>query len=115
MEATTVTLQSSQRPQSATTNVWKYGTVAAATLTLWTPTAGKQIALTDLILSVDTATTVVIYYNTTATTIAKFSFAAQGGMTHSFRLPVIAGAVNHVLYIDNSAGNLYATAVGYEL
>jgi len=81
---------------------------------LWTPASGKKFALTDLIISVDTAMTVTVKDGTA--TIYEFYLAANGGAVINLKTPYVSSAADNVLkYSTSTAGKISISVEGYEV
>jgi len=82
--------------------------------TLWDPTAGKKFVITDIIISVDTAMTVML--SDVTTLIFQFFFAANGGCVINLQTPYESTAADNILkYTNTVAGNISITVEGYEV
>lgn len=101
------------------TTVYKYlAKSTTADATLWDPAAGKEVVLTDVIISISgTATDVNLAFGSgtdLTTQFMKFHGDVRGGLTHTFRSPIRGGADNN-LNIDLSAAQaMTITVSGYE-
>ncbi len=101
------------------TTIYKYlAKSTTADATLWDPSAGKKVVVTDVIISISgTATDVNLAFGagTTLTTqFLKFHGDVRGGLTHHFRSP-IKGGTDENLNIDLSAAQaMTITVCGYE-
>lgn len=102
-----------------TTHVKKYYTNAGAVTDgiIWSPAAGKRWYVTDIFIQVSAAATVTLEDDLAAgdSAIWKAELAANSGWSHSFNTPWFSGEDAADLIITTSAGNVYVTAVGYEI
>lgn len=102
-----------------TNHVKKYYTNAGAVTDgiVWSPAAGKRWYVTDLIISVSAATTVLIEDDKVGgdEAVMKLDLAANSGLVVPFRTPLFSGEDAADLLVTTSAGNIYITAVGYEV
>lgn len=99
--------------------VKKYYTNAGAVTDgiVWSPAAGKRWYVTDIIINVSAACTVTFEDDKAGgdEAVAKFEFAANSGMAHSFNTPWFSGEDAADLLVTTSAGNIYITITGYEI
>lgn len=99
--------------------VKKYYTNAGAVTDgiIWSPAAGKRWYVTDIFIQVSAAATVTLEDDLAAgdSAIWKAELAANSGWSHSFNTPWFSGEDAADLIITTSAGNVYVTAVGYEI
>jgi len=102
-----------------TNHVKKYYTSAGAATDgiVWSPAAGKRWYVTDLIISVSAATTVTLEDDLTGgdSVVLKLDLAANSGLVVPFQTPLFSGEDAADLMVTTSAGNIYITAVGYEI
>jgi hypothetical protein len=84
---------------------------------VWSPAGGKQVAITDLTLSVSAAATVTLEWDKTGgdEAIAGWDLAANGGVTLNLETPLICSEDDADLVITTTAGNVKVTAIGYEV
>ena len=98
-------------------NDWKIraADVGAETVTVWTPTEGKRIILTDIVVSTSSATTVTVFWDTDDTDhrILKAYFAANQGA-----IPTTSGLIilprNAAIQVTNGNPTVSITFVGVE-
>lgn len=97
----------------------KYYTYSGAVTdgVVWSPGAGKRWYVTDLIINVSAAATVTLEDDLSAgdAVVLKCELAANGGFCKRFATPLASGEDAADLLITTSAGNVYVTAVGYEV
>lgn len=102
-----------------TNHVKKYYTNAGAVTDgiIWSPAAGKRWYVTDLIVNTSAAATVTFEDDLAGgdSAVMKFEFAANSGIAHKFQTPLFSGEDAADLLVTTSAGNIYITAVGYEI
>lgn len=82
--------------------------------TVWEPAAGNKFVITDLIVSATAAGTCTLRDGAGGTTIALFSFAANGGVSANFQTPLVSATADNHLTIQASAATQYITVLGYE-
>lgn len=92
-------------------------TGAATDGVIWSPAAGKRWYVTDLIINTSAAATITLEDDLTAgdAVVMKFELAANGGTVINFKTPLASGEDAADLMVTTSAGNIYITAVGYEV
>lgn len=105
---------------AGTSHVKKYYTNAGAVTDgiIWSPAAGKRWFLTHLSINVSAAATVTIEDDLAAgdSAVYKAEFAANSGVVLTFpEVPMFSGEDAADLLVTTSAGNVYVTAVGYEV
>lgn len=105
---------------AGTAHVKKYYTNAGAVTDgiIWSPAAGKRWFLTHLSINVSAAATVTIEDDLGAgdSAVYKAEFAANSGVVLTFpEVPMFSGEDAADLLVTTSAGNVYITAVGYEI
>lgn len=114
-----VAIPESDLATAGTAHVKKYYTNAGAVTDgiVWSPAAGKRWYVTDLIINVSAAATVTFEDDKAGgdEAVMKFELAANSGIAHSFQTPWFSGEDAADLLITTSAGNVYVTAVGYEI
>jgi len=92
-------------------------TVTTGTTTLGTikaGVAGSTVYLTDVVVSVGSATTLVIGNGgTNLPLLGTLSFTANGGMVGNFRTPVFGSAGSAIVYQQSVGCPLSITANGY--
>lgn len=99
----------------------KYYTSAGAATDgiIWSPAAGKRWHVVHLFINVSAAATVTLEDDLAAgdATVWKAELAANSGIavTFSEKYPLASGEDAADLLITTSAGNVYVTAVGYEV
>jgi ethanolamine utilization microcompartment shell protein EutS len=99
----------------------KYYTSAGAATDgiIWSPAAGKRWHITTITIQVSAAATVTLEDDKAGgdEAIYKAEFAANGGIVLTFpeMYPWASGEDAADLIITTSAGNVYVTAVGYEV
>ena len=100
-------------------DVKKYYTSAGAATDgiVWSPGTGAKWAVTDLIISVSAATTVTLEDDLAAgdSVVMKLDLAANGGAVINLQTPLVSAEKDADLLVTTSAGNIYITAVGYEI
>jgi len=101
------------------TPVRKYYTYAGAVTDgiIWSPASGKKFVVTDLIINISAASAVTLEEDLAGgdSPVAKFEFAANGGVSTNFQTPLASGEDDADLLITTTAGNVYVTAIGYEI
>lgn len=105
---------------AATSHVKKYYTNAGAVTDgiIWSPAAGKRWYLTLLYINVSAAATVTVEDDLAGgdSPVFKGELAANSGVVIPFGdVPMFSGEDAADLIITTSAGNVYVTAVGYEI
>lgn len=104
---------------AGTTHVKKYYTNSGAVTDgiIWSPAAGKRWFLTTLAINVSAASTVTVEDDLSGgdSPVYKAEFAANSGVVLTFPVPMFSGEDAADLLITTSAGNVYVTAVGYEI
>jgi len=106
---------------SHTLKAQKYYTNAGAVTDgiIWSPAAGKRWHITELVLNVSAAAVVTIEDDLAGgdSPILKFELAANSGVVIPFGelYPLTSAEDAADLIITTSAGNIYVTAVGYEV
>lgn len=105
---------------AATKHVSKYYTNAGAVTDgiIWSPAAGTRWFVTSLTINTSAAATVTIEDDLAGGDVVrlKFEFAANSGITIPFpEVPLFSGEDAADLMVTTSAGNIYITAVGYEI
>lgn len=105
---------------AATAHTYKYYTNAGAVTDgiIWSPAAGKRWFLTSLTINVSAAATVTIEDDVAAGDVVRFKFelAANSGVSIPFPgVPMFSGEDAADLLVTTTAGNVYITAVGYEI
>jgi len=106
---------------SHTAKTIKYYTNAGAVTDgiIWSPAAGKRFHVTSLFLNVSAAATVTIEDDLTAgdSALLKMELAANSGVAIPFgeMYPLTSGEDAADLLITTTAGNIYVTAIGYEI
>jgi hypothetical protein len=106
---------------SHTAKAVKYYTNAGAATDgiIWSPAAGKRWHVTTLFINVSAAATVTIEDDLAAgdNAVMKMELAANSGVAIPFGdlYPLTSGEDAADLLITTSAGNVYVTAVGYEV
>lgn len=102
-----------------TTYVKKYYTNSGAVTDgiIWSPAAGTRWYLTSLIINTSAAATVTIEDDLAAgdNAIYKAELAANANVVMNFEIPLFSGEDAADLMVTTSAGNIYITAVGYEI
>jgi len=99
----------------------KYYTSAGAVTDgiIWSPAGGKRWHVTTLVVNVSAASTVTFEDDLAAgdSAIMKFEFAANSGVVITFdpEYPWASGEDAADLIVTTSAGNIYITAVGFEI
>lgn len=99
----------------------KYYTNAGAVTDgiIWSPAAGKRWHILSLTINVSAAATVTLEDDKAGgdEAVMKFEFAANSGITIPFpeKYPFASGEDAADLIITTTAGNVYVTAVGYEI
>jgi hypothetical protein len=99
----------------------KYYTSAGAATDgiVWSPAAGKRWHVVTLIVNVSAAATVTFEDDKAGgdEAVMKFEFAANSGTVINFgeKYPWASGEDAADLLVTTSAGNVYITAVGYEI
>lgn len=104
---------------AATKHVKKYYTNAGAVTDgiIWSPAAGTRWYVTSLFINVSAAATVTLEDDLAGgdSAIWKAELAANSGVHMSFPTPWFSGEDAADLIITTTAGNVYVTAVGYEI
>lgn len=105
---------------AGTSHVKKYYTNAGSVTDgiIWSPAAGKRWYLTHLSINVSAASTVTIEDDPVAgdVVVYKAEFAANSGVVLTFPdTPMFSGEDAADLLVTSTAGNVYVTAVGYEI
>lgn len=106
---------------SHTAKAVKYYTNAGAVTDgiIWSPAAGKRWHVTTLFINVSAAATVTLEDDLAGgdSAIMKMELAANSGVAIPFgdMYPLTSGEDAADLIITTSAGNVYVTAVGYEI
>lgn len=106
---------------SHTAKAVKYYTSAGAATDgiIWSPAAGKRWHVTTLFINISAAATVTIEDDLAAgdNPVMKMELAANSGVAIPFGdlYPFTSGEDAADLLITTSAGNVYVTAVGYEI
>lgn len=105
---------------AGTAHVKKYYTNAGSVTDgiIWSPAAGKRWFLTHLSINVSAAATVTIEDDLAGgdSPVYKAEFAANSGVVLTFpEVPMFSGEDAADLLVTTSAGNVYITAVGYEI
>lgn len=99
----------------------KYYTNAGAVTDgiIWSPAAGKRWHVVSIIINVSAAATVTLEDDLAAgdSAVMKMELAANSGVAYNFteKYPLASGEDAADLLITTSAGNVYVTAVGYEI
>lgn len=97
----------------------KYYTNAGAVTDgiVWSPASGKRWYVTDLIINTSAAAVVTLEDDKAGgdDPVLKLDLAANGGMVANFKTPLASGEDAADLIITTSAGNIYVTAIGYEV
>jgi hypothetical protein len=91
---------------------------SATACALWTPAAGKKFAVTDIIVSASASGTLTLFDHAdgTASRVAKFNFAANGGAVINYRKPRISSTADYVLkYTASNTAAGSVTVSGYEV
>lgn len=101
------------------TPVRKYYTNAGAVTdgVVWSPASGKKWVVTDLVINTSAAATVTLEEDLSAgdSVVMKLDLAANGGVSTNFQTPLQSGEDDADLLVTTSAGNIYITAIGYEI
>lgn len=103
---------------AATTHVKKYYTATTPTDgIIWSPAAGKRWYLTLLAINLTAASTVTVEDDLGAgdSVVYKAAFAANSGVVLPFPTPMFSGEDAADLIVTSTAGDIYVTAVGYEI
>lgn len=104
---------------AATKHTYKYYTNAGAVTDgiIWSPAAGTRWFLTSLTINVSAAATVTIEDDVAAGDVVRFKFelAANSGVSIPLNPPMYSGEDAADLLVTTTAGNVYITAVGYEI
>ena len=98
---------------------WEINSIDAGVVTdtaLWTPDTGKKIIITDIVISVSSATTVTLYFDsdTIGNRVFKGYFAANQGVHIAFSGLVIS-SINGILKITNTAATASIEVTGVEV
>jgi hypothetical protein len=76
--------------------------------------AGTRIYVTDLIVSVGSASNVVIGDGTVTSILAgTFNFAANGGLTSNYKQPLMTSQGGTLVYQQSAGGPMCIVATGY--
>lgn len=103
---------------ASTTHTHKYYTASApADGIIWSPAAGKRWYLTSLVINVDADTTVILEDDKVGgdEVVMKLDLAANSGIAIPFPTPLFSGEDAADLIVTVASGNVYITAVGYEI
>lgn len=94
-------------------------TGAATDGIIWSPAAGKRWHVVSLIINTSAATTVTLEDDKAGgdEVIMKLDLAANSGIAYNFteHYPLASGEDAADLLVTTSAGNIYITAIGYEI
>lgn len=99
----------------------KYYTNAGAVTDgiIWSPASGKRWHVVSLIINVSAAATVTLEDDLAGgdSPVMKMELAANSGVAYNFteKYPLASGEDAADLIVTTSAGNIYITAVGYEV
>jgi hypothetical protein len=83
--------------------------------TLWGPDTETAFAITDIIVSAGSESTVTFRDGTAGSTILLLSMQAKTSQTIHLQTPIISGTHNNALTGQASAATAYVTVVGYEI